>query len=91
MNHKSTAAFFFILTLLMTLPCVAEPVVTWDFRAGTHGWAGNDRVAPVQSTSEGLVVNCIGPDPWIEGPTIAFPADHLVRLTVRMRTNAPGE
>ncbi|MCP4454129.1 MAG: hypothetical protein GY809_21930 [Planctomycetes bacterium] len=67
---------------------MAEPVITWDFRTSTHGWVGNAQVAPVQSTPEGLVVNCIGPDPWIEGPAIAFPADHLAQIQLRLRSNA---
>jgi hypothetical protein len=88
MNRKSTTSFSCVLMLLLALPCLAESIVTWDFRTGTHGWIGNARVAPVQSTPEGLIVNCIGPDPWIEGPAVEFPADHLVRVSLRLRSNA---
>lgn len=88
MVHKLRILCFCLTTLLITLPCVAEPLITWDFRTGMHGWMGNARVAPVQSTPEGLVVHCIGPDPWIEGPAIAFPAGHLAKIHLRLRSNA---
>jgi len=88
MDRKSHIMFCCVIPLLITLPCGAGSVVTWDFRTGTHGWVGNAQVAPVQSTSEGLMVNCLGPDPWIEGPAVDFPAHHLVQLQLRLRSNA---
>jgi len=87
-KHRLRVVLQGILILVLTLPCLADPVVTWDFRTGTHGWVGNVQVAPVQSTSEGLIVNCTGPDPWIEGPVVSFPKDHLIQLFLRVRSNA---
>ncbi|MCF7974771.1 MAG: hypothetical protein K9N55_13215, partial [Phycisphaerae bacterium] len=88
MNRESHILLYCLITLLITLACQAAPVVTWDFRTDTHGWIGNARVAPVQSTPEGLIVNCTGPDPWIEGPAIEFPDNHLVQIQLRLRSNA---
>ena len=88
MTLKSHIAFYCLTMLLLTGPCVAESIVTWDFRTGTHNWVGNARVAPVQSTPEGLVVHCLGPDPWIEGPPVDFPAGHLALIQLRVRSNA---
>ncbi|MBN1124662.1 MAG: hypothetical protein JXA82_06620 [Sedimentisphaerales bacterium] len=83
----------------MVLPCLlgfvfevlhAGTIVEWDFTQGTHGWSGNQRVAPVQSTSEGLIVKSTGLDPWIEGPAVDIPEGSLVRLTLRVRSNTDG-
>ncbi len=80
-----------VLLVLLTLSRAwGTTLLEWDFRAGVHGWQGNPRVAPVQSTAEGLVVRALGPDPWIEGPPVDIPPDHLLRVTLRLRSTADG-
>lgn len=64
----------------------AETIVEWDFRTGTHGWSGNERVERVRSTPEGLLVVATGIDPWIEGPAVDYPAGTLIRITVEMKS-----
>jgi len=66
----------------------AVPLANWDFTRGTHGWEGNPRVEPLISTSQGLIVNCLGPDPWIEGPKVDAPQEGMLRVTVKMKTDA---
>ena len=66
----------------------ADTIVKWDFTAGVHGWAGNDRVEPLKSTPEGIVVKCTGPDPWIESGAMDFPGLDMTKIIVRMKSTA---
>ena len=67
----------------------AEPaVVRWDFSKAAYGWTANNRVDNLRSSPEGLIVKSIGEDPWIEGPAADLPGDKMVRVTIRMKSNA---
>jgi len=82
-----------VLLILLTLTVSQAWGATlkeWDFRQGAQGWQGNQRVVPVQSTPQGLVVESLGHDPWIEGPPVDIPPDHLVCVTLRLRSSADG-
>ena len=76
--------------VITALPFAAagKVIVEWDFAKGTHGWTPNERVEPLKSTAEGLVVKATGLDPWIEGPAVDYPTVELVRVTVRMKSTA---
>jgi len=78
---------FFTLTNLVG----ATPVVEWDFAKGTLGWTGNQRVTDLSSSAEGIIFQCTGLDPWIEGPAVDLPSDKIFRISIRMKSNAdPG-
>ena len=80
--------FGFICLLQCTV--LAGPLVEWDFTKGAQGWAGNQQVKPVEVSGEGLVVQSTGIDPWIEGPAVDIAPGSMVRLTLRLKTNADG-
>jgi hypothetical protein len=63
-------------------------VVEWDFSKGTHGWTGNGRVENLRSSAEGLIVKSTGQDPWIEGPVVDLTGDKMVRVKIRLKSNA---
>lgn len=89
-NLLAPARYGILIGLLTLSQAQGAALVQWDFRQGLHGWQGNQRVAPVQSTDQGLVVQSLGHDPWIEGPPVDIPPDHLVRVTLRLRSTADG-
>ena len=65
-----------------------SPVAEWDFSKGTHGWVGNARVSNLSYSEEGLVFKCVGEDPWIEGPAADLPEGKMIRVTLRMKSDA---
>ncbi len=75
---------------LLLLPALVsgKTVAGWDFTKGLQGWAGNNKVEKLTSSSEGLIVKSTGDDPWIEGPAIDLPGDKIIRVKIRMRSNA---
>jgi hypothetical protein len=78
------------LIVIMMVPVEAwgRTTVEWDFRKGTHGWTGNNRVENLRSSAEGLIVKSTGLDPWIEGPAVDLPGGKMIRVTIRMKSNA---
>ena len=66
----------------------AYTVVEWDFTAGTWGWTANPRVKPLSYSSEGLLIESTGFDPWIEGPAVDVPEDKSIVLKIRIRSSA---
>ena len=84
---------FQMLLGLMTVLAVpistyGKAVAEWDFSKGRQGWRGNSRVGEISSSPEGLLVKSTGEDPWIEGPAVDLPGDKIVRVKVRMKSNA---
>jgi hypothetical protein len=78
-----------VLLMGTTVIAAGGVVAEWDFSKGTQGWSGNNKVEPVGSTAEGLVVRSTGEDPWIEGPAIDFPSpDGMARVTIRMKSTS---
>jgi hypothetical protein len=77
-----------VTILVMPVSVSGKVVAEWDFSKGTSGWAGNNRVENLSSSSEGLLVKSTGQDPWIEGPGIDLPSDKIIRLKIRMRSDA---
>jgi len=79
-----------VFTFIFLVPVLAygKIVAEWDFSKGTQGWTGNNRVEELTSSPEGLLVKSIGRDPWIEGPAIDLPGEKMIRVKIRMKSNA---
>jgi hypothetical protein len=88
-KSRMLPVLFGIMVITM-LPVGARgaTIVEWDFGKGTHGWTGNSRVENLRSSAEGLIVKSTGQDPWIEGPAVDLPGDKMVRVKIRMKSNA---
>jgi len=78
----------FTVVSLVPVAVFGKSVVEWDFTRGTQGWMGNNRVGELTSSPEGLLVKCTGEDPWIEGPAVDLPGDKMIRVKIRMNSNA---
>ena len=63
-------------------------VTEWNFSKGLQGWIGNQRVDNLSYSSEGLIVQSIGEDPWIEGPTVNLPIGKMITVQIRMKSSA---
>ena len=82
------ASIIIAMTLFLAIPAVGKIAVEWDFSKGLHGWTGNGQVENLSFSSEGLLVKSTGEDPWIEGPAVDLPGDKIIRVKIRMRSNA---
>jgi hypothetical protein len=80
----------FAATAFVLLPASVsgKTVTRWDFGKGLHDWIANNKVEKLSYSPEGLIVKSIGEDPWIEGPAIDLPGDKIIRVKIRMRSNA---
>ena len=89
MNFR-TAQLFIAGTLLwaVQVPAFGDNAVEWDFSKSLHGWSGNTRVENLSFSPEGLLVKSTGEDPWIEGPPVDLPGDKIIRVKIRMKSNA---
>jgi len=88
-NRRVSLILFAVVTVL-AVPVLAfgKTVAEWDFSKGTGGWTGNKRVEKLSSSAEGLVIKSTGLDPWIEGPAVDLPGDKIIRVKIRMKSNA---
>ncbi len=77
-----------MLLLTASVPAIGKTMVEWDFSKGLHEWVGNRQVENLSFSPEGLIVKCTGQDPWIEGPAVDLPDDKIIRVKIRMRSNA---
>ena len=84
------APIFIAVTLFFAVqvPVFGKTAVEWDFSKGLHGWTGNGRVENLSFSPEGLLVKSTGEDPWIEGPAVDLPGDKIIRVKIRMKSNA---
>jgi hypothetical protein len=88
-NPRMLPVLFWIMVIMMVpVGVCGASVVEWDFSKGTHGWTGNDRVENLRCSPEGLIVKSTGEDPWIEGPAVDLPGDKMVKVKIRMKSNA---
>jgi len=78
----------FTMVSLVPVLVFGKSVVEWDFTRGKQGWTGNNRVGELTSSPEGLLVKSTGDDPWIEGPAIDLPGEKMIRIKIRMKSNA---
>jgi len=74
--------------VVWTAPALGKIAIEWDFSKGLHEWIGNRQVKNLSFSSEGLIVNSKGEDPWIEGPAVDLPDDKIIRVKIRMRSSA---
>jgi len=89
MNSRSIV----LLTLVVLVSTTAwgKAVVTWDFTKDAQGWQGNQHVKGLKATAEGLAFESTGNDPWIEGPAADLPGEGMIRVKIRMKSDAdPG-
>jgi len=90
--RKSSGAFSILLavTAVLTSPTVVygRTVAEWDFSKGLQGWSANSRVENLSYSPAGLVVKSTGEDPWVEGPAVDLPGDRIIRVRIRMRSDA---
>ncbi len=86
-NHKSLAGMLAVM-IIWTIPTFGKTAVEWDFSKGVHGWTGNNRVENLSFSPEGLIIKATGEDPWIEGPVVDLPGDKIIRVKIRMKSNA---
>jgi hypothetical protein len=86
-NYKTPAGMLAVM-FIWTMPALGKIAVEWDFSKGLYGWKGNGRVENLSFSSEGLVVKSTGEDPWIEGPSVDLPGDKIIRVKIRMKSNA---
>jgi len=77
-----------IASLSLSASVSGEAVTEWDFSEGLHGWIGNNKVEKLSYSSEGLIVKATADDPWIEGPAIELPGEKIIRVKIRMKSNA---
>ncbi|MHC4728361.1 MAG: hypothetical protein ACYS17_14165, partial [Planctomycetota bacterium] len=78
-----------VLTILvMSVSAYGKVVVEWNFSKGTLGWISNNKVENLSSSPEGLLVKSTGHDPWIEGPVIDLPGEKMIRLKIRVKSDA---
>ena len=88
-NPKMLLVLFGIMVIMIVpVGACGAAVVEWDFSKDTQGWTGNERVENLRSSPEGLIVKSTGQDPWIEGPPVDLPGDKMVRVKIRMKSNA---
>ena len=78
----------FVVILVMPVSAYGKLAAEWDFSKGTLGWTGNNRVEKLSSSSEGLLIKSTGQDPWIEGPAIDLSGDKIIRMKIRMKSDA---
>ena len=80
--------FGIMVIMIVPVGVCGASVVEWDFSKAGHGWTGNGRVENLRSSAEGLIFKSTGQDPWIEGPAVDLPGDKMVRVKIRMKSNA---
>jgi len=73
---------------LLPLQADARMVIEWDFSRGLNDFKGNHHVTDLTYSRRGLSFTSTGVDPWIEGPAIDLRIDRIIKVTVRMQSNA---
>ena len=86
-NYKLFAILLAVIAVWMA-PAFGKIAAEWDFSEGLQGWIGNSRVEGLSYSLEGLLVKSTGEDPWIEGPAVDLPGDKIIRVKIRMKSNA---
>jgi hypothetical protein len=86
-NYITFATSLFIITI-WTVPALGKIAIEWNFSKGLHEWIGNRQVENLSFSSEGIIVKSKGEDPWIEGPAVDLPGDKIIRVKIRMKSNA---
>jgi len=66
------------------------PTWTFDHEGDPEGWVAVNDMGSFAVTSEALVIEIVGDDPWMESPRVTFPATAST-LSVRMRVTGGGD
>ncbi len=77
-----------IALILGPVTVCGKTAVEWDFSKGTQGWVGNERAKDLSISQGGLIIKSSGQDPWIEGPAVDLPGAKMVRVEIRMKSQA---
>jgi hypothetical protein len=84
--------FFLVCAILcltfLTRTVAGETIAQWDFSKGSLGWVGNARISELLHSTKGLKFKSVGQDPWIEGPAVDLPEGKMIRVTIRMKSDA---
>ena len=95
------AAVLTVLLLLLVIslslaqpgaPPQGQELQRWDFDQEPMGWTAAHSVAPLRTAHGELVVDCTGPDPWIEGPPglAPFTGEESQFIVMRAKAAQPG-
>ncbi len=77
--HLQLAVFSLLIAIC---GFAAEPITLFDFTQNKHGWTGNPRTR-FETAQNGLALELIGEDPWIEGALTKIPGtDGALKLRV---------
>ena len=89
-EHRFIGLLLPLLVGMILLPSQANAgtVLEWDFSRGMQGWKGNHHVTDLVYSRQGLSFAATGVDPWIEGPAVNLQTDRLIKVTIRMKSNA---
>ena len=87
-EHYKLFTILLVVMAVWALPAFGNTAIEWDFSKGLHGWTGNKQVENLSFSSEGLIVKSTGEDPWIEGPAVDLPGDKIIRVKIRMKSDA---
>src|SRR6266498_130873 len=55
-----------------------------------HDWHATHDVSSLEHTPEGLAISISGSDPYITGPERDFPPEHLLWMTVKLKSEEEG-
>ncbi|MGD0089996.1 MAG: hypothetical protein ABSE73_08755 [Planctomycetota bacterium] len=72
---------------------VAQEIPAFDFTkpADTEGWQAAHDISKMEATPEGLRVQISGGDPYVIGPSRDYPADAMLLLKVRLKSEQGGD
>jgi hypothetical protein len=81
------------IVLFLSRIVAAQPLPIFEFKdAKAAGeWKGSGDVAELKVTEEGLEIVAKGPDPFIMGPARDYPANQLLSLRMRIKSEEGGE
>jgi hypothetical protein len=75
---------------LSAIHAVALPQFDFTQAGSAARWQASHHVAPLEASSDGLVITIIGGDPFIEGPAVNFASPNPIHLRARLKSEAGG-
>ncbi|MBN2128849.1 MAG: hypothetical protein JW741_05105, partial [Sedimentisphaerales bacterium] len=87
-QHGLKPILLVLVLLIGAAAASGDAVVSWDFTQGLHGWTGNQYVADLAVSAEGLAFRSTGIDPWLESAMVDLPREGVTQVTVRMKSDA---
>jgi len=100
-SWKSPSSFIlypssFTLALAVALACVASaraqslPEFDFTLPSGALGWVAQHDISQLAATTNGLVLTISGDDPYMAGPARNYPANQLLWLRLRLKSDQAG-